>query len=225
MPTIQLRSLALVVAAAVVPAAATSASIITFNSDAAFIAYEAAGNFSKTFAGNVRWGDAPAAGDWEYAIVNSGDFPIGAPAQAPWTGTNAHTVTFSYNGAGQATLSLSGIGSITRSVLADPTVFFARVKDSATPFSQLSNVQVDLAYNGVGVDYSYNLLLGDANAEYWGVSDDNMRFGFTITADAVLDGPRSAGSDPMYQFKVGIPTPGAAALLAFGAVAVGRRRR
>lgn len=212
-------------AAAVMPVAAASASVLTFNSDADFIAYQNSGAFSKTFGGNVRWGDALPVGDWEYAIVNGADVPIGSPANSPWTGTNSHAVTFSYNGAGSATLSLAGIGSVTRSVLDAPTVLFARIKDSASPFSQLSHIQIDLAYNGVGVDYASNLLTGDANAEYWGVVDANLSAGFTIIADAVLDGPRSAGSDPMYQFKVGVPSPGAAALLGLGGLFATRRRR
>lgn len=223
-PTI--RSLCVAaLAAVVVPAATASASVVTFNSDADFIAYQSSGAFTKTFGGNVRWGDALPVGDWEYAIVNGADVPIGSPANSPWAGTNTHAVTFSYNGAGSATLALSGIGSITRSVVEAPTVLFARVKDSVSPLSLLSNIQIDLAYNGVGVDYAYNLLTGDANAEYWGVVDANLSAGFTITADAVLDGPRSAGSDPMYQFKVGVPSPGAAALLGLGGLFAARRRR
>ncbi len=202
-----------------------SASVVTFSSDAAFVAYQNSGAFSKTFGGNVRWGDALAAGDWEYAIVNGADVPIGSPANSPWAGTNAHTVTFSYDGAGSSTLSLSGIGSITRSVASGPTVFFARVRDSASPFSQLSNIRVDLAYNGLGVDYTFSLLSGDANAEYWGVVDANLSAGFTITADAELSRPRTSGSDPMYQFKVGVPSPGAAALLGVAGLLASRRRR
>lgn len=55
--------------------------------------------------------------------------------------------------------------------------------------------------------------------------DTHLSAGFTLTADAVLDGPRSAGSDPMYQFKVGVPAPGAAALLGLGGLLATRRRR
>ncbi len=202
-----------------------NAGVLTFNSDAAFNAFEAGGGFVKQFAGSVRWGDGLAVGDWEYAIVNASDLPIGSPASTPWGGTNAHDVTFSFDGAGSATLSLSGIGSITRAVNANPTSIFARVRDSVTVFSALSNIEIDLDYNGVGVDYSYSLLTGDANAAYWGVEDPNLRFGFTLTADASLDGPRTSGSDPMYQFKVGVPEPTMLSLIAMPAVLMLRRRR
>ena len=212
-------------AAVAVSGTAAWAGVVTFSSDADFISYESSGAFSKTFGGNVRWGDGLAVGDWEYAIVNGADVPIGSPANSAWSGTNAHGVTFSYNGAGSATLTLAGIGSITRSVVDGPTALFARVKDSTTPLSLLSNIQIDLAYNGVGVDYAFDVLNGDANAEYWGVVDTHLSAGFTLTADAVLDGPRSAGSDPMYQFKVGVPAPGAAALLGLGGLLAARRRR
>lgn len=201
------------------------AGVMTFASDADFIAYQSGGNFTKTFGGNVRWGDGLAVGDWEYSIVNGSDIPVGSPANTPWEGTNVHQVVFSYDGAGNATLSLSGIGSLTRSVASDPTVLFARVKDSVSPWSELSNIEIDLAYNGAGVDYSLGLLAGDANAQYWGVIDENLRFGFTLTADAVLDGPRTSGSDPMYQFKVGVPAPGAAALIGLAGLSAARRRR
>ena len=206
-------------------ASSASASAITFASDAEFVAYEGSGAFVKTFGGNVRWGNASPVGDWEYAIVDGADFPIGAVQNTPWAGTNSHDVTFSYDGAGSSTLDLGGIGGLTRAVPDGANRLFARVRDSASPFSNLASIEVDLAFNGPGVDYAFNLLTGDANAEYWGVVDPNLAFGFTVTADANLDGPGSAGSDPMYQFKVGVPTPGAAALLGVAGLAILRRRR
>jgi hypothetical protein len=214
-----------VAAVSALSATHAGASVLSFASDADFIAYQNAGGFAKNFGANVRWGDALPVGDWEYAIVNGADVPIGTPANSPWAGTNAHDVTFTFNPAGTSTLTLAGIGSITRSVPGSPSVLFARVKDSASPFSSLTNIAIDLAYNGVGVDYTFSSLLGDPNAEYWGVSDANLAAGFTLTADASLDGPRTAGSDPMYQFKVGIPAPGAAALLGLAGLVATRRRR
>jgi hypothetical protein len=205
-------------------AAATANASMTLASDSAFQALESSGQFTKTFAGNVRWGNGGPSGDWEYAIVNASDAPIGAVGQTPWAGSNTHTLTFSY-AAGFSTLSLTGIGSITRAVPTGPTVIWSRVLDSETPFSSLSNIAIDLAYNGVGVDYSFASLVGDANAEYWGVSDANLAQGFTLTAIATLSGPRTSGSNPMYQFKVGVPTPGALALLGLGGLVVARRRR
>lgn len=202
------------------------AAVMKFNSDSQFNAYASGGNFTKQWGANVRWGNALSNGDWERAIVNSGDVPIGSPGQNAWSPSNVHDVTLTYDATlGAATLDLSGIGSITRSVPTMPEMFFARVRDSASAFSELSEIQVDLAFNGPGVDYSLDELVGDANAEYWGVSDPNLRFGFRIVAKALLAGPVSAGSDPMYQFKVGVPAPGAAGLLGLGAVALRRRRR
>lgn len=203
---------------------AAQAGIVTFNSDADFITYQNSGAFTKTFGGNVRWGNGAGNGDWEYAVVNGADIPIGAIGQTPWAGSNAHDATFSYDGGTSATLALSGIGSLTRTVPAAPTVLLARVRDSVTVFSTLTNIEIDLAYNGVGVDYSYNLLTGDANAEYWGVADANLALGFTVTADASLDGPRTSGSDPMYQFKVGVPEPASLGLALLGAASLIRRR-
>lgn len=205
-------------------AAAASADTLTLSSDTAFQALEASGGFTKQFGGNVRWGSGTANGDWEYAIVDSSDSPIGAVAQTPWSGTNIHSFTFTYDPAGTTTLTLDGIGSITRTVVGAPTVLFARVRDSVTPFSALGEISVDLALPSA-TDYSFSLLTGDANAEYWGVRDSNLQFGFTITGQASLAGPRSSGSDPMYQFKLGVPTPGAAAVFALAGLVAARRRR
>ncbi len=218
----------MIVAAVAVSAvsAAAWAGTGTLASDADFITLQNGGGFTKQFGGNVRWGNGASNGDWEYAIVDGTDTPIGGVGQATWAATNSHRVTFSFDAlAGTSTLDLSGIGAVTRSVSSAPTVIWARVQDSVTPFSALSNIQVDLAYNGVGVDYSFDTLTGDADAAYWGVFDANLAGGFTLTADAQLDGPRSGGSSPLYQFKVGVPTPGAAAIAALGVLAAGRRRR
>lgn len=203
---------------------AAQAGVITFSSDAAFIAYENSGGFTKTSGANVRWGSGLANGDWEYAIVDANDIPIGAVGQTAWAGTNTHTVTLDSSGGGLE-LSLSEIGTISRAVPQGSTSLFVRVRDSESPFSQLAAIEVDLAYNGIGVDYTYSALVGDANAEYWGIEDPNMATGFTVAAIATLDGPRTSGSDPMYQFKIGVPAPGAAGLLALGGLALARRRR
>ncbi len=217
---------ALAVCALSLVAASSQGAVITFASDADFIAYQNGGNFTKTFGGNVRWGNAETNGDWERAIVNGADLPIGAVGQNKWNSSNVHDVTFTFDASlSQATLDLSGIGSLTRAVPASPEVLFARVRDSAGTASELSEIQIDLAFNGVGVDYTWNELVGDSNAEYWGITDPNLKFGFTVVAKALLAGPGTAGSDPMYQFKVGVPTPGSAGVLAVGALAALRRRR
>ena len=217
-------SCAALVAAAI--ATTAHAGVVSFANDADFITYQNGGGFTKQFGGNVRWGNGAGNGDWEYAVVDGNDIPIGAVGQTPWSGSNQHAVTFTYDaGASLTTLDLAGIGSVTRSVSGAPTSVFARVRDSVTVFSTLTLIQIDLAVNGVGVDYTFNLLTGDADAEYWGVEDADLQFGFTITADASLDGPRTSGSDPMYQFKVGIPAPGATGALALAAAGLGIRRR
>jgi hypothetical protein len=221
-----IRSLCMGGAAVVSWAVATvaSAGVVSFSSDAAFVSYQSSGGFTKTFGGNVRWGNGSASGDWEYAIVDGSDIPIGAVANTAWSGVNTHAVTFTYS-AGSATLSLSGIGTLTRSVATGPTSLFARVRDSESPFSSLTNIRVDLASNGVGVDYVFASLAGDPDAAYWGIEDANLSAGFTITADAELAGPRSSGSDPMYQFKIGVPTPGALTAFGLAGLAMARRRR
>lgn len=200
------------------------AGVITFSSDAAFIAYENSGGFAKTYGANVRWGSGLANGDWEYAIVDANDIPIGAVGQTVWAGSNTHTVTLDSSGGGLE-LSLGGIGTISRLVPEGSTSLFVRVRDSESPFSQLASIEVDLAYNGIGVDYVYNTLVGDADAEYWGIEDPNMATGFTVAAIATLAGPRTAGSDPMYQFKIGVPAPAAACVVSLGGLMVLRRRR
>lgn len=215
-----LASLSIVLAAG----SAVQAGVITFSSDAAFSAYESSGGFTKSFGGNVRWGSGVANGDWEYAIVDANDIPIGAVGQTAWAGTNTHNVVFAH-APGLAALDLSLIGTIARNVPSGATSLFVRVRDSETPFSQLATINVDLDFNGPGFDYSYNALVGDANAEYWGIEDPNLAAGFTVYAVATLDGPRTSGSDPMYQFKVGVPAPGAAGLLALGGLVIARRRR
>lgn len=205
-------------------ASTASASEITFGSDTAFNTYQQSGAFTKTFGGNVRWGNGAGNGDWEYAIVDGNDVPIGGPAQAQWNATNTHDVSFRFDGA-TATLDLAGVGTLSRAVPGNPTALFARVRDGEAPFSGLRSLAIDLAFNGVGTDYTYDVLLGDPDAQYWGVTDENLRFGFTVTARATLDGPRTSGSDPMYQFKVGVPAPAAGTLLVLGGIAGARRRR
>jgi hypothetical protein len=207
-------------------AAPSQGAVMSFTSDASFVAFQNSGGFTKTFGGNVRWGNAASNGDWERAIVDASDTPIGTPAQNAWSLSNVHDVTFTFDASlNQATLDLSGIGSITRAVPASPEVLFARIRDSAGTASELKDIQIDLAFNGAGIDYSLSQLTGDANAEYWGISDTNLKFGFSLTAKVLFAGPQTAGSDPMYQFKVGVPSPGAAAVLAIASSMAARRKR
>jgi hypothetical protein len=207
-------------------AASSQGAIYNFTSDSAFNSFASGGGFTKTFGGNVRWGNAANNGDWERAIVDASDTPIGSPAQNAWSLSNVHDVTFTFDASlNQATLDLSGIGSITRAVPASPEVLFARIRDSAGTATELKDIQIDLAFNGAGIDYTVSELIGDADAEYWGISDSNLKFGFSLTAKVLFAGPQTAGSDPMYQFKVGVPSPGAAAVLAIAGSMGARRKR
>lgn len=203
------------IAAAMLYAPAYGGTITTFGSDTDFVAYQNNGDFTKVFGGNVRRGNFGTNGDWEYAVVDGGDMPIGAVGQAAWSDPDTHTFSFTYDGAGSAMMELGGLPSLTRTVSDGIDQFFLRVRDSAGALTSLANIMVDLDYNGVGVDYSLASLVGDNNAEYWGLVDANLASGFSLTADATLNGPYTgtgtAGSNPMYQIKAGIgpdPTPG-----------------
>lgn len=63
MKCVALSSLSAALTALSLSANAAFASVITFGSDAAFIPYQTAGRFSKTFGADVRWGDALPVGD------------------------------------------------------------------------------------------------------------------------------------------------------------------
>lgn len=146
------------------------------------------GDFSKTFS-NVRWGNGAGNGDWEYAIVDGERFPIGASAR---THRGPATLLTSPSPLALAPppLTSSGIGSITTSVPASTTLF-ARVRDFRAPSRSSKEIQIDLD-NGPGVDYSYNLLQGDANAEARASPGREPGFGFKIVAE-LAQGPAHQG--------------------------------
>ena len=85
---------------------AGAATILTFSSDADFLANV---DFVKEFGGNVRWGNGATNGDWEYSVVDGNDIPMGAgnPRQHAWAAgpsTNDHAVSFDWDGSGTLTL-------------------------------------------------------------------------------------------------------------------------
>lgn len=94
------------------------AALTTFVNDADF---NTNAGFSKVGGANVRWGNNAVNGDWEYAVVNASDAPIGASSQGqlalsalPGYASGSDAVanmqfTFSYTDAGLLSLSLRDI--------------------------------------------------------------------------------------------------------------------
>lgn len=245
-----LRRCTLVAAALAGAACPVQAALLLFDSDAAFLAGPA---FTKVGGANVRWGNGATNGDWEYAIVNASDVPVaGAQGQLAWpsipvygAGTNdVANMQFSYSfgASGLQTLTLRDVNS---NVIGDIGAASGTV---ALPAGGVNTLAVrakassgDYAAVGSGSDPGFRVnftsggffdigrLAGDANAEYAVLVDERLAGGFAITDLATLHDGR--GSDPMWQFKVGIspiPLPSALPLLALGLGASGlllRRRR
>lgn len=215
-------------------AGSATASVIGLASDAAFGAFQADTGFTKAFGGNVRWGDGGPSGDWEYAIVDGDDLPVGAVGQADWLddAANTHTVDFLFDGASFADLTLGSpvSDSLGRSVGAgDVNTLLVRAKDGSGDPTALSAIEIDVGLTGTFV--ALGDLIGDGDAEYLGLIDPELAGGFALRATATLNGDGDVrGSDPMYQFKVGtarveVPEPASAALLLGGIAALVRPRR
>lgn len=208
-----------------------SAGIIDdLNSDADFLAFRNDTGFDKQFGGNVRWGNGAANGNWEYAVVDGSDAPVSTPGQTSWDdGVNTHSLVFEFS-PGTATLTLGGIGSNTGSVPgAGIDTLLLRARDGSAPLTVLSNIAIDIGADGF-IDYTLDSLVGDSDASYWGIHDADLSGGFILTADAAFAGPMDAGSDPMYQLKVGtsspqIPEPRTLLLLLAGGLIATRFRR
>lgn len=213
-------------AALALSGAASAATTVGFSSDADFTANAF---FTKSFGGNVRWGNGQANGDWEYAVVNAADVPIGPSGQLVWGGNADHQYTFDYDGTSQAQLVLENAGVIGDTGLqpvaggAGINALAVRARTGAGNVASLADIVVSFVVGGAE---SLGSLVGDADAEYVMLIDPRLASGFQVSGPATLtDGN---GSVPMYGFKVGattIPVPPAAWLFGSALVLLGRARR
>lgn len=219
------------VVSTLVGAVNASAAVVSYTSDADFLANAA---FTKSFGANARWGNSATNGDWEYAVVNAADVPIGVSGQLNWyNGNNLHSYGFDYDGLTTARFDIDGdgaspvtTGNQTVSPLPSINALAIRARANAGDIAQLTSMTVLFDLGG-----SVNLgsLVGDGNAEYIMLIDSRLAGGFSIGGNAqVQDG---SGSLPMYGFKVGVstvPVPAAAWLFGsamLGLVSMGRRRQ
>jgi len=215
---------AAVVATAAVPAL-SHAAVVQYESDNDFVTNA---QFTKAFGANARWGNDATNGDWEYAVVDGGDSPLGNTGQLAWsalpgypTSDPNHGYQFSYDaGTGDLRLELDdlssslGTSSGTVSPSAPINAIAARARADGGDVATMHDIVINFAGGG-----SANLgtLVGDGNAEYVMLIDERLAGGFSIDGDATLVDGR--GSLPMYQFKVGtttVPIPGAVWLFGSG---------
>lgn len=233
-------------AAALLVGAATgaqAATIFTFDSDTAFNAFAAGGNFTKIGGTTLRAGNRGPAGDWELGIVNAADAPI-AQGQQALAATNtlsqvSPTRGFTtYLGNGMTTLSFVLDNGATESLVslsaglpkgANAVFLRARVpagSDAAASLTGLSIIFLDTMDSIALPD-----LLGANPAQYVGIVSGRLAKGFTIGFDAGQFDPLTFnGSNVILQTKIGtsvIPEPAtwAMLILGFGLVGAGLRRR
>jgi hypothetical protein len=198
--------------------------------DAELIALQTAGKFTKTFGGNIRWGNNDTNGDWEYSVVDASDNPIlpSNPKQVKWTDYSpTHSYSFSFNSAsnsaalgltmskdsGSIALDISS-GSVTHAQI-NAIIFRAKAADGDVA-SLLKPIIINFTSGG---SLQLESLTGDSDAQSFLLVDDRLAEGFTVTGAATLADGR--GSLPMYQFKVGfstVPVPAAVWLLGTGLV-------
>jgi hypothetical protein len=225
----------LVMAFAAVLSLPVQADMVSYTSDAGFVADA---GFTRAFGGSVRWGNGASNGDWEASVVNSNDVPdgVGNPRQVAWTGGLsgvAHGVSFTFDALTNDTvlaLDFTGAADVSSSWLdvpANPAInaIFLRARANGGDVASLSNVVLTTG----GQFFNLGALVGDSDAEYIGFVSPLLAAGFSVTAiGTIADGN---GSLPMYQFKVGavppVPLPAAAWLLAsgLGLLAYQARRR
>lgn len=202
--------------------------LLELQDDAQLIALQTAGKFTKHFGGNIRWGNNETNGDWEYAVVNAGDIPIGPdnPKQVKWSDySTTHSYSFSYSAAANtASLGLTlskdsasiplavSSGEVTAAQI-NAIIFRAKAADGDMA-SLLFPISINFTSGG---SLSLQSLVGDFDAQSLLLVDGRLAEGFTVTGQATLaDGK---GSLPMYQFKVGVstvPVPAAVWLLGTG---------
>ncbi len=198
---------------------AQAATIFTYDSDAEFLA----SGFTKVGGVNVRWGNNATNGDWEFSVVDGSDSPMDQQ-QVRWSNHGVPELKVDFDDEGISADLGSSSGDIAESSwMADlgsyNTVLF---RAKSTNGLELTDISV----NG---DLLTNLLSGDSNAQYIGISMADFISGslsLKFTADA------GSGSDPGAQIKFGslptasVPEPGSLGLVLLGIAGVfGATRR
>lgn len=213
----------------------TASAYINYQSDSDFLANA---NFVKYFGGNLRWGNNATNGDWEVAVVDGNDYPLGTPEQYTWEGLHSYSFVVTPDQPGQFNTSLTVDTNANQVVHTAQAQTLGSINALAIRANADSdNGDVATLYDPITINLSSGgqitlpTLVGDSGdgtygsgAEYFVVIDDRLNDGFEVKGSALLqDGARSY---PMYSFKVGrVPIPGAAWLLATAVVVpVGVRR-
>jgi hypothetical protein len=211
-------------------AAEASAYLQTISNDAELIALQDNGLFTKYFGGNVRWGNNALNGDWEYAVVNGSDIPIGTPGQMVWTGNSPHSYSFIYDAnSDSASLQVVDTSSMHSGSVGqwDVNAIVIRARADAIGGDVASLADPIIIQFAMGGSVIINGLVGDNDANSVLLVDNRLSGGFTMSGLASLTDGR--GSLPMYQVKVGYsPVPLPAAFWLFGsglAVLAGVRSR
>lgn len=205
-----------------------------------FTDWGAANGFSKLFGGDVRWGDAGGAAEWELGVVRPNNSTL-VQRGFDWTSTAPRDAFFSYASTSSHFASLMvggrGIGSVDVSSLvgtASVNTLLIRVADKLgagiSGSAALRDYQVQLAGGGI---LGGGTIVGDGDAEYVLFQDAALADGFTVRGTIDYTAPDGRhGSRLVTNFKVGtsrVPVPEPASGLLFltglaGLAAAGRRR-